>query len=79
MKFNSKWIDCNHKLPEASKKVLVWRRGIINLKKGNCEISVCRFTVRGPIWDCDQINFPMPAALMKRVTHWMELPEEPTE
>lgn len=72
-------ISCEALLPDTPREVLVWRDGAaFNVLGGRWQISKCRLTRSGPRWECDEPGYwPIPPSLMRRVTHWMELPERP--
>ena len=75
------WNSCKVELPGSQRKVLVWRQSPWRAVGvgGGVTISVCRMTKQGPQWDCDQSYFPVPPSVLRRVTHWMELPLPPGE
>lgn len=74
------WTACDKELPDSGKEVLVWRQPMYRLI-GGCHValSACRYTENGPVWDCDQGYWPLPASLARRVTHWMPKPEGPND
>ena len=69
------WTPIGERLPSHNSKVLVWRCGTFRrLVPGRTKV---RFTGDGPRWDADLDNWPLPAALVCRITHWMPLPSAP--
>lgn len=72
-------ISCDALVPDTPREVLVWRSGAcFGVLDGHWKISKCRLTRSGPRWECDERGYwPIPPSLMLRVTHWMELPEQP--
>lgn len=76
------WVSISERLPRHNETVLVWRRGTYSrLTPGRAEITRFRLTGDGPMWDCDQIHWPvpLPTSLLRQVTHWMPLPTGPRE
>lgn len=72
------WQACGQLLPENGQRVLVYRKPTMAIiRSGHINISQCRLTTSGPIWDCDQSNVWLPSGLLRYVTHWMPLPAEP--
>lgn len=72
------WTACDTELPASGEEVLVWRQPMYRLiVGGHVALSSCRYTKNGPVWDCDQGSWALPAPLVRRVTHWMPKPEGP--
>ena len=72
------WVPCANLLPDSGTDVLVWRVGAFRrLDPGHVSISRCRMTTSGPLWDADQHSWMLPSFLVRRVTHWMPLPDGP--
>jgi hypothetical protein len=72
------WVPTGERLPSHNATVLVWRRGVFDrLTPGHAHITKFRLTGEGPRWEVDQHNWPLPPALVRRVTHWMPLPAGP--
>jgi len=72
------WVPTTVRLPRHGATVLVWREGVFErLMPGHAKITRFRLTGDGPQWDSDQHNWPLPASLVRHVTHWMPLPAGP--
>jgi hypothetical protein len=72
------WVPTGERLPSHNATVLVWRCGVFNrLTPGHVQITTFRLTGDGPRWDADHYSLPLPASLVRRVTHWMLLPAGP--
>lgn len=72
------WVPTGERLPSHNATVLVWRAGVFDrLTTGLAQITTFRLTGDGPQWDADQHNWPLPASLVRHVTHWMPLPAGP--
>jgi hypothetical protein len=72
------WVPCSDQLPESGATVLVWRAAHWKvIRRGHVAITRCRYTKPGPIWDCDQGQWGLPAFMEHSVTHWMPMPTEP--
>ena len=72
------WVPISERLPSHNATVMVWRSGVIKrLIPGQVQITTCRLTDNGAKWDADQHNWSLPVWIVRRVTHWMPLPEPP--
>lgn len=60
-----KWIDCNERMPEKGKSYLCFTGGLKTVLYHDYEIEDKWHSKTGDVW-------------MTAVTHWMDLPKDPT-